>query len=148
MSPQETNTAPQSGPSHADSQPPKQRRSVWPFLVAGILVLAFVGVVLWRILGPSPVVTTDDARVAAHYTIVAPRVSGQVMAVHVDDNEHAKAGQILVQLDPRDLETAVRNAQAALQETRLASVTYLRQLSANHRWCGRRRVGSRLLKPA
>ena len=115
MSPQETNIAPQSGPSHADAQPQKQRRSVWPFLVAGILVLAFVGVVLWRILGPSPVVTTDDARVAAHYTIVAPRVSGQVAAVPVDDNQHVKAGQILVQLDLRDLETAVRNAQAALQ---------------------------------
>jgi membrane fusion protein (multidrug efflux system) len=115
MSPQENTTAQQSAPSHADAQPRKQRRSVWPFLVVGILVLAFIGAVLWRILKPSPLVTTDDARVAAHYTIVAPRVSGQVRAVHVDDNERVKAGQILVELDLRDLKTAVRNAQAALE---------------------------------
>jgi membrane fusion protein, multidrug efflux system len=115
MSPQENTTAQQSAPSHADAQPRKQRRSAWPFLVVGILVLAFIGAVLWRILKPSPLVTTDDARVAAHYTIVAPRVSGQVRAVHVDDNERVKAGQILVELDLRDLKTAVRNAQAALE---------------------------------
>jgi len=72
-------------------------------------------VVLWRILNPSPLVRTDDARVAAHYTIVSPRVSGQVAAVHIDDNEHVKTGQILVELDLRDLQTAVRNAQAALE---------------------------------
>jgi membrane fusion protein, multidrug efflux system len=113
MPPQENATAqqPVRGP---DAQPRKLSRSVWPFLVVGILVLAFIGVVLWRILVPSRLVTTDDARVAAHYTIVAPRVSGQVMTVYVDDNEHVKAGQILVELDLRDLETAVRNAQAAL----------------------------------
>jgi len=99
---------------HADAQPQKQGRSVWPFLVVGILVLAFIGVVLWRIVKPSPLVTTDDARIAVHYTIVAPRVSGQVAAVHVDDNERVRAGQILVELDLRDLETAVRNAQATL----------------------------------
>src|ERR1700756_1394775 len=115
MSPQENTTAQQSAPSHADAQPEKQRRSVWPFLVVGILVLAFIGVVLWRIVKPSPLVTTDDARVAVHYTIVAPRVSGQVAAVHVDDNERVRAGQILVELDLRDLETAVRNAQAGLE---------------------------------
>jgi membrane fusion protein (multidrug efflux system) len=115
MSPQENTTAQQSAPSHADAQPRKQRRSVWPFLVVGILVLAFIGAVLWRILKPSHLVTTDDARVAAHYTIVAPRVSGQVRAGHVDDNERVKAGQILVELDLRDLKTAVRNAQAALE---------------------------------
>src|SRR5215470_6349453 len=108
-------TAQQPAPSHADAQPPRQRRSVWPFLIVGILALAFIVVVLWRILNPSPLVRTDDARVAAHYTIVSPRVSGQVAAVHIDDNEHVKTGQILVELDLRDLQTAVRNAQAALE---------------------------------
>src|ERR1700746_3710405 len=110
MSPQENTTAQQSAPSHADAQPQKQRRSVWAFLVVGILVLAFIGVALWRLVKPSPLVTTDDARVAVHY----PLVAGQIAAVHVDDNERVRAGQILVELDLRDLETAVRNAQAAL----------------------------------
>ena len=79
----QTTPRPSSQRPAADAQPQKQRRSVWAFLVVGILVLAFIGVVLWRIVKPSPLVTTDDARVAVHYTIVAPRVSGQVAAVHV-----------------------------------------------------------------
>jgi membrane fusion protein (multidrug efflux system) len=115
MSPQENTTAQQPAVNQADAPPQKKRRSVWPFLVVAILVLAFIGIVLWRIFKPTPLVTTDDARVAAHYTILAPRVSGQVAGVHVDDNEHVKAGQILVELDPRDLDTAVRNAKAALE---------------------------------
>ena len=114
MSPQESTAAQQSASSRADAQPRQQSRSAWPFLIVGILVLAFIAVILWRILIPSGLVTTDDARVAAHYAIVAPRVSGQVAAVQVDDNEPVRAGQILVQLDLRDLETAVQNAQAAL----------------------------------
>ena len=115
MSPQEDTTVQQPAPKHVDAPPQKQRRPLWPFLVVTIIVLAFIAVVLWRIFKPSPLVTTDDARVTAHYMIVAPRVSGQVTGVHVDDNEHVKAGQVLVELDPRDLETAVRNAQAALE---------------------------------
>ena len=44
-------------------------------------------------------VSTDDAYVNGHVTFVAPRVSGQVSRVLVDDNYRVKKGALLVQLD-------------------------------------------------
>jgi membrane fusion protein, multidrug efflux system len=89
-------------------------RLKWPFVLAGLVVAAFVGVVLWMIFRPRPDVWTDDAFVAVHYASIAPRVSGQVWTVPVDDNQEVKAGQVLATLDPRDYATAVASAEAAL----------------------------------
>ena len=47
----------------------------------------------------SNTVSTDDAYVNGHVTFVAPRVSGQVSRVLVDDNYRVKKGALLVQLD-------------------------------------------------
>ena len=88
---------------------------LWPFLVAGLVVLVFVAVVLWIIFRPRPDVWTDDAYVTVHYASIAPRVSGQVATVPVDDNQAVKAGDVLATLDPRDYQTALAIAQAALQ---------------------------------
>ncbi len=48
--------------------------------------------------------STDDAFIQAHVVSVAPRVAGQVQAVHVNDNQLVKKGDALVELDPRDYE--------------------------------------------
>ena len=92
-------------------EPPRPK---WPFAVAGVVVAAFIGVVLWVIFRPHPDVWTDDAYVAVHYASVAPRVSGQVTTVLVDDNQQVKTGQVLVMLDPRDYAAAMAAADAAL----------------------------------
>jgi membrane fusion protein (multidrug efflux system) len=83
--------------------------------VAALVVAGFAGVVLWLIFRPRPDVWTDDAYVQVHYAAVAPRVSGQVMSVAVDDNQMVKAGNVLATLDPRDYETAVTSAEAAVE---------------------------------
>jgi len=92
-------------------EPPRPK---WPFALAGVVVAAFIGVVLWVIFRPHPDVWTDDAYVAVHYASVAPRVSGQVTTVLVDDNQQVKSGQVLVMLDPRDYAAAMAGADAAL----------------------------------
>src|SRR5262245_55635732 len=56
--------------------------------------------------------STNDAYVKADYTIVAPKVSGYIAAVMVEDNQAVKAGQVLAQLDDRDFETALAQGQA------------------------------------
>src|SRR5215831_15594145 len=56
--------------------------------------------------------STDDAYVKADYTIVAPKVSGYIAAVLVDDNQAVTAGQILARIDDRDFNTALTQAQA------------------------------------
>ena len=52
-------------------------------------------------------VSTDDAYVNGHVTLVAPRVSGQVSRVLVDDNDRVKKGDLLVQLDKEPYQVQV-----------------------------------------
>jgi membrane fusion protein (multidrug efflux system) len=68
-------------------------------------------------------VSTDDAYVNGHVTFVAPRVSGQVSRVLVDDNYRVKKGALLVQLDKEPYQVQVEIAKAALSvaETNLAA---------------------------
>jgi membrane fusion protein (multidrug efflux system) len=83
-----------------------------PWAVASTVVLGFIAVVLWRIYAPSPDIWTDDAYVRVHYATIAPRVSGQVTSVGVDDNDIVKAGQVLAELDDRDFHVALEQARA------------------------------------
>ncbi len=58
---------------------------------------------------------TDDAYVNADYTLVAPKVSGYIASVNVQDNQYVKAGDVLATLDDRDYRVALETAQANLQ---------------------------------
>jgi membrane fusion protein, multidrug efflux system len=94
---------------------PKQR---WPWILAGVVVLIFVIVILLIVLLPHRRVRTDDAYVTAHYTMVAPRVTGQIDGVRVDDNQPVRAGDTLATIDPRDLQTALQQAEANRESDR------------------------------
>jgi membrane fusion protein (multidrug efflux system) len=56
--------------------------------------------------------STDDAYVKADSTIVAPKVSGYIAEVLVNDNQPVKAGQLLARIDDRDFRTALNQAEA------------------------------------
>jgi membrane fusion protein, multidrug efflux system len=99
----------------------------WPFVLVGLVVAIFVAVVLYVIFRPRPDVWTDDAYVMVHYATIAPRISGQVAAVSVDDNDTVRAGERLATLDPRDNQTAVVSAEAALAR----DAAQLGEISAN-----------------
>ena len=92
----------------------EKRTPLWPWFLAGAIVVGFIGVVLAIIYVPNPDIWTDDAYVTAHYTSVAPRVAGQVVSVDVHDNQQVQAGQVLAMLDPRDFQAAVDQAEAQL----------------------------------
>jgi membrane fusion protein, multidrug efflux system len=84
-------------------------------IVLGILVGAlvlFLGVP--RLLRALNTVSTDDAYVNGYVTFVAPRVSGQVARVLVDDNNRVKIGDVLVELDPEPNQVQVAIRQAAV----------------------------------
>jgi membrane fusion protein (multidrug efflux system) len=83
---------------------------------AALLALAgagFGGTHLYRYLTSHE--STDDAYTTGHMHPISSRIDGTVTKVMVDDNEHVKAGQVLVQLDPRDYQVKVQEAQAALE---------------------------------
>ena len=101
--------------SGGDQKPQEEKRTpLWPWFLAGAVVIGFVALVLAIIYVPDPDVWTDDAYVTAHYASVAPRVAGQVVSVDVHDNQEVQAGQVLATLDPRDFQTSVNQAEAQL----------------------------------
>lgn len=81
-------------------------------LLAALLVLVLLVYLLFHLLAPRVVQSTDDAYVHADFTLVAPKVAGFVQDVLVEDNQPVKAGQLLARLDDRDFRTALAAAEA------------------------------------
>jgi membrane fusion protein (multidrug efflux system) len=80
--------------------------------IAPIMVLiAIVGALLWW-LHSRQYEDTDDAQVDGHISQIGPRISGYITNVYVEDNQEVQAGQLLVEIDPRDYEVALARAQA------------------------------------
>jgi membrane fusion protein (multidrug efflux system) len=104
------------GPAVQIAQSPPQAR--WPLAIAVVVAIAFAGTMLVVVFRPHPVAYTDDAYVAAHYATIAPRISGQISGVQVDDNQHVAAGQVLAVIDDRDYRVAVAAAEAQLERDR------------------------------
>ena len=92
--------------------------SIWnrrPTVIAGTIVLA--AILIW---GLGMVARSfshegsDDAFLAADIVSIAPKISGEVKQVFVKDNQLVKAGDPLVQIDPRDFDVALAQKNAAL----------------------------------
>ncbi len=83
--------------------------------VLGALILAAVCVfgIPW-IRQSLNTVSTDDAYVNGHVTFVAPRVSGQISRVLVDDNYRVRKGELLTELDKEPFQIAVSRKRAAV----------------------------------
>jgi membrane fusion protein (multidrug efflux system) len=86
--------------------------------VAAVVVLAVIAFFVWRSSGKQ---TTDDAQIDGHITQVSARVGGTVLQVHVNDNQVVKAGDLLVELDPRDYQVAVDRAKAELADAQASA---------------------------
>ena len=86
----------------------------WLWTAAGVLLLVVLMAGVPWILNALNTVSTDDAYVNGHVTLVAPRVSGQVLRVLVDDNNRVHRGDLLVQLDKEPNQVQVNIAKAAV----------------------------------
>ncbi len=99
----------------SDSTPKPSRRRRWLLIGLGVLVIAiliFLGIPLVE--HALKTVSTDDAYVNSYVTFVAPRVTGQVARVLVEDNNRVKKGDVLVELDPEPFRVQVAIKQAAV----------------------------------
>ncbi|MDR3387246.1 MAG: biotin/lipoyl-binding protein, partial [Rudaea sp.] len=90
-------------------QPQSRRRGI---LVAVTVVIVLVAAGVWWHSTFSE--DTDDAQVNGHLIQVSSRIAGQVVNVDVNENQVVKAGDPIAELDPRDYQVAVENAEAAL----------------------------------
>ena len=102
-------------------------RSPLKFIAVAALVVAG-GVGAWAYSSGMPgnpnTVSTNDAYVEADFTLVAPRVAGQISDVFVDDNQSVKAGQLLVRIDDRDYKAALMSAEADVTAAKASVANY------------------------
>ena len=85
-------------------------------IVLAVLLVAAVAAGLWAYFHYRNRVSTDDAEVDGHISAIAPKISGNVIDVLVNDNQPVKAGDVLIRIDPRDYQARVDQAKAALAE--------------------------------
>jgi multidrug efflux pump subunit AcrA (membrane-fusion protein) len=116
---------PPKGPAPGAKSPSRRRIPIWAIGLVGVLALAAAYVYVPRLY----FVETDDAYVQADTVSVVPKVAGYVTALNVTDNTHFRANELLVEIDPRDFEDALRSAEANLQSAEASKANVLEHLS-------------------
>lgn len=112
---------------------PAKKPSLKPYLVPtlGVLLAGAAGFYFWSQAGR--VEETDDAFITGRVHQLSSRVSGTVISVNVDDNDHVKAGQLLVKIDPADLQLAAASAKAAAAKASYQAAEAASSIVANSR---------------
>jgi len=118
---QEAPAAVAASETHSAVEPPPRKRGFFEarphaklILVAAIIVIAVGAFFLWRYF--SSYESTDDAQIDGHLMPLSARISGYVSAVNVNDNQYVTAGTVLVEIDPKDYQVALDQAQGDLAE--------------------------------
>ena len=93
-----------------ETGPAKARRK---FIIIGVVLLLVLvaGFFYWR---STFTEDTDDAQVDGDLYQVSARVSGQVVKVYVTDNQKVNIGDPIAEIDPRDYQVALEQAEAQL----------------------------------
>ncbi len=73
--------------------------------------------------------STDNAFVEGHIVSIAPRVEGPVLKLLIDDNQHVKKGDLLLEIDPKDYEVKLAQARAKLDEAKASLINYENQVT-------------------
>jgi membrane fusion protein, multidrug efflux system len=116
-------TEPQDRPATQDRGRRMDRRAAKARLVLLLIVLTAVAGATAYWYATKDEASTDDAYTDGRAVTVSPQVSGTVTALHVTDNQRVKAGDLLIEIDPRAYVAARDQAQGTLQvaEAQLAN---------------------------
>jgi membrane fusion protein (multidrug efflux system) len=85
-------------------------------IVAIVVLVVLIVLAVLFFLNARHFESTDDAFIDTHLVRIAPRISGRVARVLVEDNQFVRAGQDLVDLDPRDEQASLNKALATRAE--------------------------------
>ena len=98
-----------------------EKKSGRKFIVIAVIILLVIGagIFYWRSTFSED---TDDAQVDGDLYQVSSRVTGQVIKVYVEDNQPIKVGDPIAEIDPRDYQVALEQAQANLASSQAAAI--------------------------
>jgi membrane fusion protein, multidrug efflux system len=104
---------------------PQERAHRWRVIgIALVVVIVLIVLALiWYVIFDRGRISTDDAFTDGRSVSIAPKVSGYVMKLAVNDNQFVHAGDLLLQIDPSDYQTAVRQAEAQLAQAQAQLVS-------------------------
>lgn len=115
-----------------NNEPVGERRRAMANLLVPLLIVVVVGGLvtvsssrwdMWT--ANSNTQTTDNAYIRAEISKLSARVSGNVRSMTADDFQSVKAGDMLIEIDPKDYQAKVNQAKATLD----AAVAQLSNLS-------------------
>lgn len=108
----------------------KRRKQLRLGLIVGTLLFAviFGG---WRLYS-SGHVSTDDAQVTGHIVIISPKATGFIKEVYVEDNQEVRAGQLLAEIDARDYQVRLAQAEAELAVAEASARASTTQVAVTH----------------
>lgn len=91
-------------------------------LLFGVLMLATIAALCYWLYARN-FEATDDAEVDGHFAQLSTRVSGTVTYVNpkVENDRYVTAGELLLELDPRDYEADLEHAKATLETKQAAA---------------------------
>jgi membrane fusion protein (multidrug efflux system) len=105
---------------HEDDQEP-EKKSGRKYIIIAVVILLVIGAAIfyWR---STFTEDTDDAQVDGDLYQVSSRVTGQVIKVYIDDNQQVQEGQAIAEIDPKDYQVALEQAQANLASAQAAAL--------------------------
>ena len=107
----EQTTGSTSSTQTADDSPVKKTGR--NLLIGGIVLLILLGVAFWY-WRSTFTEDTDDAQVDGDIYQISSRIAGQVIHVYVEDNKPVNKGDLLLEIDPKDYQVNLEQAQAQL----------------------------------
>jgi membrane fusion protein (multidrug efflux system) len=98
-----------------------EKNSRRKFVIIAVVILLVIGAAIfyWR---STFTEDTDDAQVDGDLYQVSSRVTGQVIKVYIDDNQQVQVGQPIAEIDPKDYQVALEQAQANLASSQAAAL--------------------------
>ena len=87
-------------------------------ITTGVIVLAALGMIAYKYLDYMKYPWTRDGLVRAQVVQIAPRVSGPLVRVPIQNNQLVKKGDLLFEIDPSTFQATVNLARAQLDNMR------------------------------
>jgi membrane fusion protein, multidrug efflux system len=85
----------------------------WIYVCGGAAILIGIVVTIYIVSGLGRI-TTNDAYIEGRIHSIASKIPGTIKTVNVDDNQMIKKGDLIIEIDATDYESAVNLAQANL----------------------------------
>jgi membrane fusion protein, multidrug efflux system len=99
-----------------EKEPKKKKGNRTTTIILGVILLAGIIFGITEYLHYKNIETTDDAQLSSNIDPVVARISDYVTSINFKDNGHVTKGQVLVQLDDKDLTIKEQQAEADLND--------------------------------